>query len=184
VQDDQAKIAVGEEAAEASSSSLSLVPVMTDVDTVLGVLFAAEAAAVIAVGMSMQLDSPSVFRHNEISDISNCTQMQEASRKNSLVRKGTLQMTTGLPLRRAICSARENGRVGAEPAEHGMRYQLRLRVGPAVGPERPESSRSASPFCKRELPVLPHTCRSRYPPRSPQLGRKPRSSSVIGYNFR
>src|SRR5580704_11627000 len=63
VQDNQAKIAVGEEAAEASSSSLSLVPVMTDVDTVLGVLFAAEAAAVIAVGMSMQLDSPSVFRH-------------------------------------------------------------------------------------------------------------------------
>jgi len=53
VQDNQAKVAVGEEAAEASSASLSPVPVMTAVPAVLTVLCMGEAAAVVGMGMSM-----------------------------------------------------------------------------------------------------------------------------------
>jgi len=53
VQDNQAKVAVGEEAAEASSASLSPVPVMTEAQAVLAVLCVAETAAVVGMGMSM-----------------------------------------------------------------------------------------------------------------------------------
>jgi hypothetical protein len=53
VQNDQAKIAVGEEAAEASSATLSTVPVMTEVVPVVAVLCAAEATAMVVMGMSM-----------------------------------------------------------------------------------------------------------------------------------
>jgi hypothetical protein len=106
---------VSEEAAEASSSSVSSVLVMTDVHTVLAVLFATETAAVIVVGMSMQLDSPSVFRHNDILDISKYTRMQEASQKKfAAVPEGRdASLTSGFLPTRAICPAsRGHGRFG------------------------------------------------------------------------
>jgi hypothetical protein len=53
VQDDQAKVAVSEEASEAPSPSLPPVPVMTEMLAALAVLCAAEAAAMIVMGVSM-----------------------------------------------------------------------------------------------------------------------------------
>jgi hypothetical protein len=53
VQDDQAKVAVGEEAAEASSASPPPVPVMTEMLAALAVLCAAEARVMIVMGVSM-----------------------------------------------------------------------------------------------------------------------------------
>jgi hypothetical protein len=58
MQDHQAKIAVSEEAAETSSSSVSSMPIMSEAQTVLAVFFAAEAPAVVVMGMSMQEGSP------------------------------------------------------------------------------------------------------------------------------
>jgi hypothetical protein len=53
VQDDQAKVAVGEEAAENSSASLPPVPVMTEMLAALAALCAAEATAMIVMRVSM-----------------------------------------------------------------------------------------------------------------------------------
>ena len=53
VQDDQAKVAVDEEAAEAPPPSLPPVPVMTQMLAAMAVLCAGEATAMIVMGVSM-----------------------------------------------------------------------------------------------------------------------------------
>jgi hypothetical protein len=60
MQDHQAKIAVGEEAAEASPP-VSSMPMMTKMQTLWTALFATEARAAVVMGMPMQEGSPRVY---------------------------------------------------------------------------------------------------------------------------
>ena len=53
VEDNQAKVAMGEKAAEAPSAALSTVPILSGVAVALAVFFAAVATAVVVMGMSM-----------------------------------------------------------------------------------------------------------------------------------
>src|SRR5207237_10249601 len=82
LQDDQAKVAVGEEAAEASSASLPTMRTAVVV-LVLAAFYAAEATAVaLVMGMSVvHYFFPSVFRYNVMSDISEHTRCKRAIEK-------------------------------------------------------------------------------------------------------
>jgi hypothetical protein len=74
---------VGEEAAEASSSSLPTVLIVAKVLVVVIVFSTVEAtAAVLAMEMSVVHLFSDEFRHNEISDISKYARFQEILPKN------------------------------------------------------------------------------------------------------
>ena len=72
VEDDQAQVAMGEEAAEPASAAQPVVPKMAEMWAVLAVFVAAVATAVVVTECRWNMGSPN--RHNVLSDISEYAQ--------------------------------------------------------------------------------------------------------------